>query len=62
MGDAERLPHQEGKGNMLTTTIAAISTPAGKGGIGIVRISGPDARNALLTVFRPAKETWKDKE
>jgi tRNA modification GTPase len=26
-------------------TIAAIATPAGRGGIGIVRLSGPDARN-----------------
>ena len=26
-----------------TDTIAAISTPPGRGGIGIVRLSGPDA-------------------
>ena len=56
MGDAERLPHQEGKGNMLTTTIAAISTPAGKGGIGIVRISGPDAFEITEKVFFPMKK------
>ena len=34
-------------------TIAAISTPPGEGGIGIVRISGPGAKAAGLKVFRP---------
>jgi tRNA modification GTPase len=33
-------------------TIAAISTPVGEGGIGIVRISGPDAVAILSRVFR----------
>jgi len=35
----------------LNDTIAAVSTPPGRGGIGIVRISGRDARviaNAML--------------
>lgn len=32
-------------------TIAAISTPPGPGGIGIIRISGPDAKNLLGKVF-----------
>ena len=27
----------------ITTTIAAIATPVGRGGIGVIRISGPDA-------------------
>ncbi|MGB5439945.1 MAG: GTP-binding protein, partial [Gammaproteobacteria bacterium] len=27
---------------MITDTIAAIATPAGRGGVGIVRLSGPD--------------------
>ena len=35
-------------------TIAAIATPPGVGGIGIVRISGPDAFAVGLRVFRPA--------
>jgi len=35
------------------STIAAISTPAGKGGIGIVRISGPEALETAGRVFRP---------
>lgn len=36
-------------------TIAAISTPPGAGGIGIVRISGPLAVPILEAVFRPSK-------
>lgn len=34
-------------------TIVAIATPAGKGGIGIVRVSGPAARNILDRWFHP---------
>lgn len=36
---------------MKTTTIAAISTPLGPGGIGIVRISGPKSLDILKRVF-----------
>ena len=36
-------------------TIAAISTPAGLGGIGIVRISGDDALKITKKVFKPKK-------
>ena len=36
-------------------TIAAISTPVGQGGIGIVRISGPRSLDIAETIFRP----WK---
>lgn len=36
---------------MLEDTIAAISTPPGEGGIGIVRISGPDAKRIGKAVF-----------
>jgi tRNA modification GTPase len=35
-----------------TTTIAAIATPPGRGGIGIVRISGPAARNIATGLLR----------
>lgn len=38
----------------LNETIAAISTPVGEGGIGIVRISGPASLGVAATVFRPA--------
>lgn len=34
-------------------TIIAVSTPPGRGGIGIVRLSGPDALPIALTFFRP---------
>ena len=37
-----------------TTTIAAISTPQGTGGVGIVRLSGPQAIAIAMRVFRPA--------
>lgn len=37
---------------MDNATIAAIATPAGEGGIGVVRISGPDAVRVAGAVFR----------
>ncbi len=37
------------------TTIAAISTPAGNGGIGIVRMSGDDALSIIKKIFKPVK-------
>ena len=36
----------------LDDTIVAIATPPGRGGIGIVRISGPEARNIALPMLR----------
>ncbi len=36
-----------------SNTICAISTPAGAGGIGIIRISGPQALGHLQTIFHP---------
>ncbi|MDO4588360.1 MAG: tRNA uridine-5-carboxymethylaminomethyl(34) synthesis GTPase MnmE [Fusobacterium sp.] len=38
---------------MLFDTIAAISTPRGEGGIGIVRISGNNALEILEKIFKP---------
>src|SRR5436853_76348 len=38
----------------LTDTIAAIATPPGEGGIGIVRISGPAAFAIADRVFTPS--------
>ncbi|MCQ2457249.1 MAG: tRNA uridine-5-carboxymethylaminomethyl(34) synthesis GTPase MnmE [Clostridia bacterium] len=49
---------------MTTDTIAAIATAPGQGGIGIVRISGPDAGTILRKVFRKAgkeKETFENR-
>lgn len=39
-------------------TIAAIATPAGKGGIGIVRISGTKALEIAREIFRPIKSSF----
>ena len=41
-------------------TIAAISTPAGRGGIGIVRISGPESCSIASTLFKetPRWTSW----
>lgn len=41
---------------MLLDTIAAISTPRGEGGIGIVRISGTAALDILEKIFLPKKK------
>lgn len=40
--------------NNLNDTIAAISTPPGEGGIGIVRLSGPDAVSIAQSLFVPS--------
>lgn len=42
---------------METTTIAALATPPGTGGIAIVRLSGPEAESLLRKVFKPASST-----
>ncbi len=42
---------------MLGDTIAAISTPIGEGGIGIVRLSGADAVGIADRVFRGSRKT-----
>lgn len=39
----------------MNDTIAAVSTPLGEGAIGIVRLSGPQAREILAAIFRPAR-------
>lgn len=40
----------------MQDTIAAISTPPGEGGIGIVRVSGAEALSIAEKVFRPAMD------
>lgn len=40
---------------MLGNTIAAIATPPGNGGIGIIRISGAEALPILQRIFQPQK-------
>lgn len=41
----------------LSTTIAAISTPPGKGGVAVIRLSGQDAFAISARVFRPRGKT-----
>lgn len=40
----------------MSDTIAAISTPIGEGGIGIVRISGPKSLSIMKEIFTPLPE------
>lgn len=44
---------------MHEDTIAAISTPLGEGGIGIVRISGPEAVKTVKKIFRTKRRDWE---
>ncbi len=39
------------------TTVVAVATPPGEGGIGIVRLSGPAARAIALTLFSPDRRS-----
>jgi tRNA modification GTPase len=39
---------------MDNSTIAAIATPGGRGGIGIIKISGPQAASIAKAIFRPS--------
>ncbi|MDH5768225.1 MAG: tRNA uridine-5-carboxymethylaminomethyl(34) synthesis GTPase MnmE, partial [Nitrospirota bacterium] len=43
-------------------TIAAISTPLGEGGIGIVRLSGKDSIQIVEKIFRPKNKSIKDSQ
>ena len=40
---------------MQNDTIAAIATPSGTGGIGVIRVSGPDAFSLVLPLFRQSQ-------
>lgn len=44
----------------LNETIAAVATPLGPGGIGIIRISGPESRLIGRALFRPARQEFSD--
>jgi tRNA modification GTPase len=50
-------PKNQITGDDAGETIAAIATPPGTGGIGIVRISGPAAFAIGLAIFRPGSRT-----
>ena len=40
----------------LRDTIAALATPPGRGGVAIVRVSGPDAPGIMRALIRPRRE------
>ena len=44
---------------MDNSTIAAIATPGGRGGIGIIKLSGPRAVSIAKTIFFPAESKLK---
>ncbi len=44
---------------MIFDTVAAVSTPRGKGGIAVIRISGADTRAVLERVFRARVAPWE---
>ena len=44
----------------MEDTIAAIATPFGEGGIGIIRLSGDEAGRILSEVFVPAGKAGTD--
>ncbi len=39
----------------MNTTIVAIATPLGAGGVGVIRLSGPKSLDVLKTIFSPQK-------
>ena len=45
----------------MSDTVAAIGTPLGEGGIGIIRISGSDSLAVLKNIFEPLSG-WEHKE
>jgi tRNA modification GTPase len=44
---------------MDTSTIAAIATPSGRGGIGIIKISGAQAISIAKNIFRPRETSFR---
>ena len=44
---------------MWDDTIIAISTPPGHGGLGIVRLSGPESLQVAKKIFRPRCKRWR---
>ena len=45
---------------IINNTIAAIATPIGAAGIGVIRISGAGSINALSAIFKTSKKTAQD--
>ena len=51
------MPSRRATMSELTTTIAAVSTPPGKGGVAVIRLSGAEAFDIASRVFRPRGKT-----
>ncbi len=47
---------------MVFDTIAAVATAPGEGGVGIIRLSGPEALNIALRLFKPAAKVREFEE
>src|SRR5277367_3184441 len=50
--DGSRIPRHYCTFMNLDDTIVAIATPPGRGGIGVVRLAGPEARKIALPMLR----------
>jgi tRNA modification GTPase len=46
---------------LINDTIAAVSTPLGKSGLGVIRMSGKDSRRITLSLFSDAKQDLHDR-
>ena len=46
---------------LIEDTIAAISTPLGKSGLGVVRLSGKDSRRIALSLFSSPQKSIEDR-
>jgi tRNA modification GTPase len=46
---------------LIEDTIAAISTPLGKSGLGVIRLSGKDSRRITLSLFSAPQNTIEDR-
>jgi tRNA modification GTPase len=46
---------------LIDDTIAAISTPLGKSGLGVIRMSGKDSRSITLSLFSASKQDLHDR-
>ncbi|MBW1771630.1 MAG: tRNA uridine-5-carboxymethylaminomethyl(34) synthesis GTPase MnmE [Deltaproteobacteria bacterium] len=57
MGFLSHSPFPMPYDHLRKDTIAAIATPIGQAGIGIIRVSGPEAPRIAEKIFRPGKAT-----
>ena len=55
-----KLPPQRNNMNKITDIISAVSTPPGKGGVALIRVSGKGAFDIARKIFRPKSEKSLD--